>query len=185
LVAYMIPEGKPEPSPEEIGNFLKEKLPEYMVPSAYVFLEKFPLSANGKIDRRALPKEGENFQKIEVAYVPPQTNFEQTIAKIWQDALGLEKVGINDNFFDLGGNSLQVTKIYNELRKTWPKELENLSLVDLFKYPTIGKLAGELNRDKTTDLSSLEQNNVDLEAKIKAGKNRLKQRFKKAKAIKN
>ncbi len=182
LVAYIIPASKPEPTIEEIGNFLKEKLPEYMVPSAFIFLDKFPLSANGKIDRRALPQEAEIFQKIEVAYVPPQTNFEQTIAKIWQDVLGLEKVGVNENFFDLGGNSLQVTKIYNELRKTWPLELKNISLVDLFKYPTIGKLAAELNRGQVKDFSPLEQNNVDLEAKIKAGKNRLKQRFKKAKA---
>jgi len=181
LVAYIIPASKPEPTIEEIGNFLKEKLPEYMVPSAFIFLEKFPLSANGKIDRRALPQEAEIFQKIEVAYVPPQTNFEQTLAKIWQEVLGLEKVGINENFFDLGGNSLQVTKIYNELRRTWPKRLENLSLVDLFKYPTIGQLAAELNRDKPEKSSSFKTNNVDLEERINAGKNRLKQRFKKAK----
>jgi len=185
LVAYLIPSQKPEPTIAEINQFLQDKLPEYMVPSAYIFLDKFPLSANGKIDRRSLPQPEGNISKIETNYVAPKTKIEQTIVEIWQEVLELEKVGVNDNFFDLGGNSLQVTKIYNQLREALPNEFQNISLVDVFKYPTIGKLSEKLSQDSDINIQDLiEQKDENLKFKIQAGKNRLKARFNKSRTAK-
>ena len=181
LVAYLIPSQKPEPTIAEINQFLQDKLPEYMIPSAYVFLDKFPLSANGKIDRRSLPQPEGNFLTIETNYVAPKTKIEQTIVKIWQEVLELEKVGVNDNFFDLGGNSLEVTKIYNQLREALPKEFQNISLVDVFKYPTISKLSEQLSQDLDINIQDLtEQKDENLKVRIQAGKDRIKVRFNKS-----
>ncbi|MGD1807093.1 amino acid adenylation domain-containing protein [Dapis sp. BLCC M126] len=185
LVAYLIPSQKPEPTIAEISQFLQDKLPEYMIPSAYIFLDKFPLSANGKIDRRSLPQPEGNFSIIEVNYVAPKTKIEQTIVEIWQEVLELEKVGVNDNFFDLGGNSLQVTKIYNQLREALPNEFQNISLVDVFKYPTISKLSEQLSHDSDINIQELiEQKDENLKVKIQAGKNRIKARLNKSRTAK-
>ena len=184
LVAYLIASQKPEPTIAEIGEFLQDKIPEYMRPSAYIFLDAFPLSANGKIDRRSLPQPEENLSRIETTYVAPQTKIEQTIVEIWQDILGLEKVGVNDNFFDLGGNSLQVTKVYNQLRQAFPHEFDHISLVDVFKYPKVSKLAQQLQRDDRQEQLLIEQKDDQLKAKIQAGKNRIKSRFQKKKITK-
>ena len=181
LFAYIIPSEKPELTIAEINQFLQDKLPEYMIPSGYIFLEKFPLSANGKIDRRSLPQPEGNFSRIEANYVAPKTKIEQTIVEIWQEVLELEKVGINDNFFDLGGNSLQVTKIYNKLREALPNESQNISIVDVFKYSTISKLSEKLSKESDINSQDLiEQKDENLKVKIKAGKNRLKARFNKS-----
>ncbi|MDJ0517578.1 MAG: amino acid adenylation domain-containing protein [Trichodesmium sp. MO_231.B1] len=180
LVAYVIPSQKPEPTIAEINQFLQDKLPEYMIPYVYIFMDKFPLSANGKIDRRSLPQPEGNFSTIETTYVAPKTKIEQTIVEVWQEILELEKVGVNDNFFDVGGNSLQVTKIYNQLREALPNEFQNISLVDLFKYPTISKLSEQLSQDSDiNDQDLIEQKDENLKFKIQAGKNRIKARFNK------
>ncbi len=180
LVAYIISSQKPEPSIAEISKFLLDKLLEYMLPSAYIFLDAFPLSANGKIDRRSLPQPEGNLLKKESNYVPPKTKIEQTIVQIWQEVLESDKVGVNDNFFDLGCNSLQVTKVYNKLREALPNEFPNISLVDVFKYPTISKLSEQLSQDSAiSNQHSAEKKDDKLKAKIQAGKNRIKARFNK------
>ena len=165
---------------EKLRSFLRNKLPEYMLPSAFIFLEALPLSANGKVDRRALPNPQALLQQLEADYIAPQNDVEQTIAAVWQEVLDLEKVGVNDNFFEIGGNSLLIAKTYNRLKNLLPKELEGISLINLFKYPTIRSLARRIDRvrQKTT---SLEVQNSNLVEQLKAGKNRLKQRFKKSK----
>jgi amino acid adenylation domain-containing protein len=179
LVAYIVSEQKPTPTIEELSDFLKKKLPDYMVPSAFVFLDALPLSANGKVDRRALPTQESLLQKVEVAYVAPQTDIEQIIANVWQELLGVEKVGVNDNFFDLGGNSLLLTKAYSELKKKLSNEVESISLIDLFNYSTIKSLIQHLaQRNKT---QSLNPRVAELEQNINQGKERLKQRLKKSK----
>ncbi|HAZ44669.1 MAG TPA: non-ribosomal peptide synthetase [Cyanobacteria bacterium UBA11369] len=177
LVAYVVPEQKLTPTVEELRHFLSEKLPDYMIPSAFIFLDALPLSANGKVDRRALPVPEDLLPEFQVAYAAPKTDIEQAIAKIWQEVLEVEKVGVNHNFFDLGGNSLLITKIYTKLRSFLPKELEYVSLTDLYNYSTIKAFAKHLNSAQNT--STLPQKSAELEQKIKQGKYRLKQMLKK------
>ncbi|HZO72941.1 MAG TPA: amino acid adenylation domain-containing protein, partial [Ktedonobacteraceae bacterium] len=134
LVAYVIfQEGKHLPA-SELQRFLKQKLPAYMVPTAFVVLDSFPLSANGKIERRALPDPSNNRPQLESTYVAPQTSTEQALSMIWKDLLRLKEVGIQDSFFDLGGHSLLLLQLQGRIRDVLYREI---SLVDLFRYPTI------------------------------------------------
>ncbi|NER31852.1 MAG: non-ribosomal peptide synthetase, partial [Symploca sp. SIO1C4] len=179
VVAYVVPHQ--EISSDQLRSFLHEKLPEYMIPSAFVFLEVLPLSSNGKVDRRALPNPEILLRELEVNYVAPQNDIEETIATVWQQVLDLEKVGVNNNFFEIGGNSLLITKIYSQLKNVFPNEVECISLVDLFKYPTISALAKYLNQAQQA--ASPELRNSELIKQLAAGKNRLRQKFKKSKAV--
>ncbi|NEO98548.1 MAG: amino acid adenylation domain-containing protein [Symploca sp. SIO2E9] len=182
LLAYIVPDKKATPKIEELRNFLSSKLPEYMIPSAFVFLEVLPLSSNGKVDRRALPNPEILLQELEVNYVAPQNDLEEIIAIVWQEVLDLEKVGVNNNFFEIGGNSLLITKIYSQLKKVLPNDVEYISLVDLFKYPTISALAKHLNQAQQA--ASPERQHSELIKQLAAGKNRLRQKFKKSKTAK-
>ncbi len=183
LVAYVVADQKaaPAPAPEELRHFLSRKLPEHMVPSAFIFLDALPLSANGKVERRSLPTPEGLLRNFEVNYVAPQNDIEQTIATIWQKVLDLEKVGVNDNFFEVGGNSLLLTKIYSELRKTLPNEIQSISIVALFKYSTIRSLAHYLSANQTAP--SLQQQSTEADKELTEGKNRLKQRYKNSTAL--
>jgi hypothetical protein len=137
LVAYIVPAVDAPPSIGEFRQFLKSRLPDYMVPSAFVLLEQMPLTANRKIDRRALPnpmaKDSGRGQ-----LVMPGDRLEQTIAQVWRKVLKIEQIGVHDNFFDLGGHSLlmaQAHALLNEaLSSSWP-------LVKIFEHPTIRSLA--------------------------------------------
>lgn len=161
----------------ELQSFLQAKLPEYMIPSAFMYLESLPLSANGKIDRRALPNPEVLLQEFAIVYAPPQNQLEQTIVTVWQTVLNLEKVGIDRNFFEIGGNSLAIAQVYSKLKHVLSSEIENyLSIVDLFKYPTIRSLAKHLNQAQETTVEDPE-----LVKQLAAGKTRLKQRLQKSK----
>ncbi len=178
LAAYIIPTGKLLPTVEELHQFVRRKLPDYMVPSALLFLDNFPLSANGKVDRQALPIRAENFQKLEVVYTPPSNQIEQAIAAVFQEELELPKVGINDNFFDLGANSLLITNIYRKLRGVIPESMAEVALIDLFSYPTVKALAQRLSQSQKTSFVAPD---MGVEEKLNQGKNRLKQRWEKSK----
>jgi amino acid adenylation domain-containing protein len=135
LVAYAVAAGAP-PEPEELRRFLGDRLPEYMVPALYVFLDRLPLTSSGKLDRRALP---------EVAaaapaqlYTPPQGPGEEALAGIWSQVLGIEKVGRDDNFFALGGDSILSLKVVSLARRQGLA----LSLQQIFRFPTLRELAG-------------------------------------------
>jgi acyl carrier protein len=124
-----------------LRGFLRDKLPDYMLPSAFVRLEALPLTPNGKVDRRALLNlEGQRLDAKE-PYVMPQNETEQTIAAMWQGLLHVEKVGIHDNFFDLGGHSLLGTQLISQLRNTFQVEF---SLRSLFEEPTVAGIAKTL-----------------------------------------
>jgi len=127
---------------ETLRDFLKEKLPDYMVPASFMFLDALPLSSNGKVDRKALPAPQEVAVESAAAHVDPQTKMEQTIAGIWQEVLQVDKVGIKDNFFDLGGNSVHVVRIHSRLRQLLNMEIP---IVKMFNYPTVSSLAGFLS----------------------------------------
>ena len=136
LVAYLIARG-PEPSVTELRAFLKEKLPEYMIPSAVVWLTYLPLTAAGKVDRRALPEPGVLRPQLNTSYVAPQGETEDLIAGLWREVLQVETVGVHDNFFDLGGDSFGVYEVYSKLCESLDRQL---SILDLFKYPTVRAL---------------------------------------------
>src|SRR5262249_14250288 len=110
LVAYVVP-GGPTPAVEKLRAFLLEHLPDYMAPAAFVVLDAFPLTPNGKMDRKALPDPERGRLAPEQAFVAARNPVEETLAGIWADVLGVPRVGIHDNFFELGGHSLLATQV--------------------------------------------------------------------------
>lgn len=150
LVAYLVTDS--EITREELQQFLGQSLPSYSIPSQFIFLETLPLTPSGKVDRRSLPDVTIARSQLATTYTPPNSNLEQQIAKIWQDVLNLETVGIDDNFFDLGGHSLLIVQVRTQLETQLNQEI---SLVTLFQYPTIRSLANYLN-DSNRDRSHLQ-----------------------------
>ncbi|MCA1601871.1 MAG: phosphopantetheine-binding protein, partial [Acidobacteria bacterium] len=151
LVAYVVSHRKNASTVSELRSFLKEKLPEYMLPATFVVLDGLPLTPNGKVDRKALPAPEDIRPELEATHVAPRTEVEQNIAAIWQEALHVEKVGVHDNFFDLGGHSLLMVKVHNKLRGAMNKEL---SIIDMFRYPTVSSLASYLSGELNEEASS-------------------------------
>ncbi|HEY3304677.1 MAG TPA: amino acid adenylation domain-containing protein [Candidatus Binatia bacterium] len=139
LVAYVVANEEKEGAAAELRNFLKAKLPDYMVPSAFVFMESLPLTPNGKIDRRALPAPDRT--RLDEDYVAPRTLLEELIAEIWAEVLKLEKVGIHNDFFDLGGHSLLATQVVSRMRESLQVEFP---LRALFEEPTVSGLAEQV-----------------------------------------
>ncbi|WP_442949096.1 non-ribosomal peptide synthetase [Nostoc sp.] len=180
IVAYVVPQTEQTLEILELRSFLESKLPSYMMPAAFVLLEAFPLTPNGKIDRKALPKPDTARPELEAAYQPPQTEIEKTIAEIWQKVLQLEDVGIHDNFFELGGHSLLLVQVHNQLREIFQRDL---SVLDLFRYPTINSLANYLNQVKEQQPSS-SVTDIVIE-KITDGKAQQRKRLQKLKSIGN
>jgi acyl carrier protein len=119
-------------------QFLAQQLPEYMLPSHFVPLEAFPLLPNGKVNRKILPKPTGLYPVQERSFVAPQSALEQRIAEVWKEALQLDRVGVYDNFFDLGGHSLLMIRLHSKLSEVIRADL---SLMDLFRFPTISSLA--------------------------------------------
>jgi amino acid adenylation domain-containing protein len=146
LVAYVVWQTKAVTDISELRNFLEGKLPDYMIPSAYVMLEYLPLAPSGKVDRKALPVPDWNETIIRKSYIAPRTPTEEILANIWQEILNLERVGVNDNFFELGGHSLLATQVVSKIRQSLEVELP---LRCLFESPTIGELAKEVSRANT------------------------------------
>nr|VFJ46172.1 MAG: amino acid adenylation domain-containing protein [Candidatus Kentron sp. DK] len=120
----------------KLRSFLRESLPNYMVPATFVVLSSFPLTPNGKVDRRALSASHPQ-RCLETTFVAPRTPTEEKLANIWADALGIEQIGIHDDFFELGGHSLKATQVISRIRQVFSREL---SLRDLFESPTIAQL---------------------------------------------
>ena len=147
LVAYVVSNQKQAPSSSELRRFLATKLPEYMVPWAFVTLKSLPLTPNGKVDRRSLPEPDSARAKLEGTFAEPRTPAEETIAQIWGQLLEIEKVGIYDNFFELGGDSISsiriVAKINQSGLRVTPKQL--------FECPTVAELAAVAVTIETTE----------------------------------
>jgi acyl carrier protein len=154
LTGYVVCHQEPGPAVGELRDFLKDRLPEYMVPSVFVELEELPLTPSGKVDRRALPTPTDERPDLGTAYVTPRNKMERSIASIWEDVLGVERVGINDNFFDLGGHSLLMAQVHGRLQQVWQADL---SMVDLFRYPTISALVEHLSRERGAGVSFEEE----------------------------
>ncbi|MCL5958374.1 MAG: amino acid adenylation domain-containing protein, partial [Chloroflexi bacterium] len=138
LAAYVVPVGEGAPSNAELRGFARERMPEYMIPSVFVTLDRLPLTPNGKVDRAALPAPDWDLQGADGCYVAPRTPQEQIVADIWSQVLGQARVGIYDDFFDLGGHSLLATQIISRLRDVFQVEVP---LRSLFDSPTVAGLA--------------------------------------------
>jgi amino acid adenylation domain-containing protein len=138
LVAYVVKEGAGELSSRELRGYLSERLPEYMVPAAFVWLASLPLTPNGKVDRAALPEPQWDEVAMAGEYVGPRSALEEVLANIWAEVLGLERVSIHDDFFALGGHSLLATRLVSRVRETLGI---NLSLRELFEAPTVAGLS--------------------------------------------
>lgn len=178
LIAYVVPQAETSPTVEDLSQFLSRKLPAYMVPERFLFLEALPLSANGKVDRQALPTEDMQLQTHPVIYTAPQTEIEQTIATVFQEVLAIKTVSVTDNFFELGANSLLMTLVYRQLGAILPQEMRSIALVDLFRYPTVRTLAQQLAQTEQSHGS--EPQLIETPQKLSQGKHRLKQRFEKS-----
>jgi amino acid adenylation domain-containing protein len=146
LVAYLVPEdARTAPIPPTVGEllaYLRERLPDYMVPGALVTLPALPLTLNGKVDRGLLPAPDRARPALASAYSAPRSELERTITALWQEELNVETVGVDDNFFDLGGHSLRMARVHARLKEALGREI---SLIELFQYPTISSLARHLS----------------------------------------
>jgi Acyl-CoA synthetases (AMP-forming)/AMP-acid ligases II len=141
IVAYVVLNQSFATPADELRRVIKEKLPSFMIPSAFVVLEAMPLTPNGKIDRKALPSPDQTRPDIEGAFVGPRTPIEEMLAAIWAQILKLEKVGVHDNFFSLGGHSLLATQVVQRARDTFNVDLP---LRLFFETPTVADLAAHV-----------------------------------------
>ncbi len=159
---------------DSLREFLRDRLPAPMIPSRFMWLDSLPRTANGKIDRRALPDLNATKMTASQDFVAPQNAIERVIAALWSDSLGVERVGQRDNFFDLGGHSLQAIGIAHQLGQQLG---QNVNLVDLFRFPTVQSLAAYLdsdNRSEDEKSATREANRIERQ---EAGKARMRQRL--------
>ena len=145
VVAYMV---SSPVSPDELRASLKQKLPDYMVPSAFVFLKSLPLTPNGKVDRNALPAPDETRPGLQSDFVAPRSFVEKELAGIWASFLKVSAVGVHDNFFDLGGHSLLATQVVSRMRKEFHLEIP---LRSLFESPTVAQLAEKIEEANSNE----------------------------------
>lgn len=150
-------------SVQSLQEYLAHKLPEYMVPAMLVELDKFPLSHNGKIDRKALLKEIEERMGKVTAYVKPRNATEEQLVEMWQEILGKDKIGVKDNFFSLGGHSLNATRLIERVKKVFNTKIE---LRAFFLEPTIEVLADKITNDTWLQSSLQEKDDSFEEVKI-------------------
>ncbi|HEX9987857.1 MAG TPA: amino acid adenylation domain-containing protein [Chloroflexia bacterium] len=170
LIAYIVGDprrGQP-PTSSELRQYLREKLPDYMVPSAFVLLDEMPLTPNGKIDRRALPAPELGSAEGDEGYVAPRDLVEEAIAAIWVSVLGIEHVGVHDSFFEVGGHSLAATQVVSRVREALRVELP---LRRLFETPTIEGLASavtEMQSDAQKGMTTISRVSIGVEEELPA-----------------
>jgi amino acid adenylation domain-containing protein len=154
LAAYTVPHKENPPTISELYHFLRKKLPDYMIPAAFVSLEAMPLTANSKVNRRALPRPEKVRPELGTEYVAPLTEVEKSLTEIWSEILGIKQIGVQDNFFELGGHSLTAAQVMSRIRDQFEVELP---LRALFETPTVSHLADLVfeNKVKKTKVSSI------------------------------
>ena len=138
LLGYIVPLNEPAPTTNSLRDFLQERLPDYMIPSTFVVLDKLPMTAMGKVDRRVLPEPARSRPQLDTAYVAPRSLLEKEVAKVWADVLSLDQIGVHDSFFELGGHSLAATRVVSQVVKQFQLEIP---LQSLFQSPTIAEMA--------------------------------------------
>jgi hypothetical protein len=145
LVAYVVAGATTH---DDLRAHLRRTLPDYMVPAAFVSLDALPLTAHGKLDLRALPAP---LADTDAAAAPPRTPLEEQVVEVWRSVLGVSEIGVHQNFFDLGGNSLLLYRVYSQLREI----RSDLQVVDLFRYTTVEQLAVYLGARVPQDSTEL------------------------------
>lgn len=149
LVAYLVVHASVEPTPEALRSFMRSTIPDYMCPAQFITVGSIPLTPNGKVDKKSLPDPDTHRPKLASTFVAASTAYEQILTEIWKEVLHLDEIGIRDNFFDIGGNSMSIftinLMISERLKRTIP-------LTRLFQYPTIESLARFLNPEKEDSL---------------------------------
>lgn len=163
LVAYFTARLKQAPSVSELRRFLQKKLNDYMIPSAFVLLKSLPLMANGKLNREAVPDADKSRPELDTPFIAPRTPLEKKLAQIWAHVLSLDRVGLKDSFFDLGGHSLSATRIVSQLVKQFRLEIP---LQCLFESPTVAEMAAVVaeHQAKKIGKSELEQILTEVES---------------------
>jgi amino acid adenylation domain-containing protein len=154
LVAYLVEVPSSVLHSQELRNYLQKRLPDYMIPAAFVSLDSLPLTPSGKVDYRLLPEPPQERSQLEQAFVAPHDPIEQAIEKIWAQVLGVEQISIHDNFFELGGHSLLATQVISRMCATFQVEM---SLRELFEAPTIASLALIVLQKQALDNEKLAQ----------------------------
>jgi hypothetical protein len=152
LVAYVVPRQELAPTVNELRRFLQAQLPDYMLPSSFVWLDTLPLTPNGKVDRQALPAPGLDRPDTAKAFTAPRDVLELQLTRLWEQILNVKPIGVRDNFFELGGNSLLALRLFTAIDKLLRKKL---SLAVLFQAPTVEHLADLLRRQNASEPSSL------------------------------
>ena len=155
LVAYLVPAERPVPTVTTLRRALAEKLPEYMIPSAFVMLDALPLLPNGKVDRRQLPTPGSTRADLATPFLAPRTPVEEALTGIWAEVLGLDRVGIHDNFLELGGNSLLAAQVISRVISILQVEIP---LRSLFESPTVADMAMVITQDQ---IKKAEQKDIE------------------------
>ncbi|CAG0930622.1 nonribosomal peptide synthetase DhbF [Thermoflexales bacterium] len=175
IVAYLVPrhmsgnqDDRHRLSINDIRRYMLNKVPDYLIPSTFVFLDKLPLTANRKVDRRSLPQPDLVRPALEADYVAPQTELENIVTHIWQEVLQVQQVGVNDNFFDLGGHSILVVQIQMKIQEQLGYRVP---LVEMFRYPTIRLLVKHISG---SGVSTVANNQGD---QLIMGRQRLQQRY--------
>ena len=175
LVAYTVRERTVD-APADLKAHLRERLPEFMVPAVFVELPALPLTPSGKVDRRALPEPAAARPEA-AAYVAPKSELERSIAAVWRDLLGIDRIGLEDNFFDLGAHSLLLVRAHASLREALGREL---TVIDLFRHPSVGALARHLlSQEEKPSFHQVE----DLVQRQRAGLGQRQQALKKLKVM--
>ncbi|MEI8214059.1 MAG: thioesterase domain-containing protein, partial [Planctomycetota bacterium] len=141
LVAYCVPTSGTRLNTSHLRNHLQNRLPDYMLPAAFVEIDKLPITSSGKVKRSSLPVPDDSRPELETGYANPRNPIEQQLASIWSEVLGIQEIGIHDNFFALGGHSLLAVRLFARIEKSFGRRLP---LAVLFQYGTIGHLAGLL-----------------------------------------
>ncbi|MGH9764408.1 MAG: phosphopantetheine-binding protein, partial [Blastocatellia bacterium] len=151
LLAYVVvlTTGEMVETSSALRDHLRDCLPDFMVPAAVVVLDKMPMTPNGKLDRSSLPDPDGLRPDLPVAFAAPESETEMIVASIWREVLRLDQVGIDDNFFDLGGHSLQMIQVHARIRQTFSRDM---SMVQFFQYPSIRSLARHLSSNETGTL---------------------------------
>ena len=171
LIAYLVAARNPAPTVSELRTVLRGKLPDYMIPSAFVEMDALPLLPTGKVDRQALPALVPARPALDTSFVTPRTGVEETIAGIWSEVLALNTVGVHDNFFDLGGHSLTAARVVSRVIKEF---LIEVPLQSLFQSPTVAEMAAVIteNQAKVLRDGGLERIVAELESMSDEGARR-------------
>jgi amino acid adenylation domain-containing protein len=157
LIAYIVCRQDQAVTVPDIRRFLKARLPDYMLPSTFMFLDAIPLTSNGKVDRRFLPDPGKARPELNTPYIAPTTPMETEIGRIWADILCLDRIGIHDNFIDLGGHSLAATRVVSRVLKKFHLEI---SLQCLFQSPTVAEMAAVITESQAKKLGEEDINAI-------------------------